>query len=615
MDKLSYAMKGKQLTPDGNKTFKEILMSMEKKYYTIERGQQILVSLLKQHGIRKVIASPGTTNITFVASVMNDSFFEVYSSVDERSAAYMAVGMAEETGEAVVLSCTGATASRNYLPGLTEAYYRKLPVLAVTATQNENRIGHLIPQMMDRSQQLKDSCVLSEHIAVPRDADDEWDANIRLNRAVLALTHRGGGPVHINLATNYSCDFSVKELPVARCIRRYMPGDELPVLPKGRIGILVGNHLPWSASLTESVDRFCQAYGAVVFCEHASNYSGPYRVYNAIVNQQSFYKKDSFRTDVLIHIGEVSGYGNSEIKNTKEVWRINKDGELRDPYRKLSKVFEMQEEEFFRRYVTTAGERGEQQKVGKVWLENCHADYKKLQSVIPDLPFSNPWIAHQTAHRLPESCILHLGILNSLRTWEMFEVPKSVQSRGFVNTGGFGIDGCMSSMIGGAIACSDQLHFLVIGDLAFFYDMNVLGNRHIGKNIRIMLVNNGKGTEFRNYNHPAAQFGQDADRFMAAAGHYGNKSHFLVRHYAEDLGYEYMQASNKKEYLDNIDRFLISDITDRPMLFEVFTNNEDESEALKQMNLLIEEPSAKIKQALKDIIPDSIKGTLKKIIK
>ena len=87
---------------------------METKYYTVERGQQILVSLLKQHGIRKVIASPGTTNITFVASVMNDPFFEIYSSVDERSAAYMAVGMAEETGEAIVLTCTGATASRKF---------------------------------------------------------------------------------------------------------------------------------------------------------------------------------------------------------------------------------------------------------------------------------------------------------------------------------------------------------------------------------------------------------------------------------------------------------------------------------------------------------------------
>ena len=105
-------------------------------FYSAEKAVRLLISLLKQHNIKKIVASPGATNITFVASVMHDEWFEVYSCVDERSAAYMAVGMAEESGESIVLTCTGATASRNYLPAITEAYYRKLPILAVTATQD-----------------------------------------------------------------------------------------------------------------------------------------------------------------------------------------------------------------------------------------------------------------------------------------------------------------------------------------------------------------------------------------------------------------------------------------------------------------------------------------------
>ena len=116
---------------------------MDGKYYTNERSQQIVIALLKAHGIRKVVASPGTTNITLVGSMQQDPYFEMYSSVDERSAAYIACGLAAESGEPVVLSCTGATASRNYLPGLTEAYYRKLPVIAITATQGDYKIGHL----------------------------------------------------------------------------------------------------------------------------------------------------------------------------------------------------------------------------------------------------------------------------------------------------------------------------------------------------------------------------------------------------------------------------------------------------------------------------------------
>jgi 2-succinyl-5-enolpyruvyl-6-hydroxy-3-cyclohexene-1-carboxylate synthase len=103
------------------------------KHYTDEENAQIIIALLKAHGIRKIVASPGTTNIPITGSVQNDPYFEVYSAADERSAAYLACGLTYESGEPVVLSCTGATASRNYLPGLTEAWYRKLPVIAITS--------------------------------------------------------------------------------------------------------------------------------------------------------------------------------------------------------------------------------------------------------------------------------------------------------------------------------------------------------------------------------------------------------------------------------------------------------------------------------------------------
>lgn len=119
--------------------------------YTDEVNTQVVIALLKEHGIRKVIASPGGISVVMVASLQSDPYFEMYSVVDERSAAYMACGMAEESGEPVVIVCTGATASRNYVSGLTEAYYRKLPVLAITYTQIVSRVGHLFAQVIDRS--------------------------------------------------------------------------------------------------------------------------------------------------------------------------------------------------------------------------------------------------------------------------------------------------------------------------------------------------------------------------------------------------------------------------------------------------------------------------------
>lgn len=161
-------------------------------FYTAERNVQMLVYLMKKHGIKKVIASPGATNITFVASIQQDSYFEIYSAADERSAAYMACGLAAESGEAVALSCTGATASRNYIPGLTEAFYRKLPILAVTSTQHTGRVGQLCPQVIDRSVIQNDIAVMSVQIPTIHDAEDEWMCNVKLNTAILALGHRGG---------------------------------------------------------------------------------------------------------------------------------------------------------------------------------------------------------------------------------------------------------------------------------------------------------------------------------------------------------------------------------------------------------------------------------------
>ena len=133
-------------------------------YYSNDKTTQILLSLLKAHGIRKVIVSPGTTNISLVGSMQYDSFFELYSSVDERSAAYIACGLAYESGEPVVLSCTEATASRNYLPGLTEAYYRKLPILAITGNHGSCEVGHLKPQVIDRSVMPRDTVRLSVNL-------------------------------------------------------------------------------------------------------------------------------------------------------------------------------------------------------------------------------------------------------------------------------------------------------------------------------------------------------------------------------------------------------------------------------------------------------------------
>ena len=184
----------------------------------------------------------------------------------------------------------------------------------------------------------------------------------------------------------------------------------------------------------------------------------------------------------------------------------------------------------------------------------------------------------------------------------------------YSNTGGFGIDGGVSTLLGMSLADRQRLCFGVVGDLGFFYDMNALGNRHVGNNLRLMLINNGRGTEFRNYSHIAARFGEDADPFIAAAGHYGNQSSVLVKHYVEDLGCEYMSASNKEEYFACTERFLVPELTEYPMVFEIFTDSQCESDALRIMNNLEVSAVSSAKQFAKNILGEKGVQAVKKIL-
>lgn len=581
-----------------------------KTFYSSEKNVQLLIALLKEHNIRRVIASPGTTNVCFVASIQQDDFFEIYSSVDERSAAYMACGIAAETKEPVVLSCTGATASRNYLPGLTEAFYRKLPVLAITSSQPIGRIGSHMNQVIDRTVIQKDVAKLSVHIPMIHDQEEEWESVVKLNNAMLELRRRGCGPVHINLTTSYNVDFSVKELPKVRAIKRLYLRDEFPSLEGKRVGIFVGSHVAWDEKLTRAVETFCEKYNAVVLCDNGSNYKGKYGVWHSLIVYQKQYKPACGDMDVIIHIGDVSA---SYVYRPSEIWRVNPDGELRDTFKKLRYVYEMYELDFFEKCNEMAGSA----KKNTSRYEEWNREYVELRekALNADLPFSNYWTASQMHDKLPKNSVLHLGILTSLRAWNFFKIDDSI--RGYSNTGGFGIDGDISSLMGAALMNKDKTYIGIVGDLAFFYDMNSIGNRHLGNNIRIMVVNNGIGTEFKNNLNLATRSGiaEDTNTFIAAAGHYGKQSKNLLRHYAEDLGFEYFSADSKDTFLEGMKRFTTEEKLDKPVFFEVFTESDNETIALEKLQNLKVSMSGKTKEMAKKILGQKNFGELKKVMK
>ena len=322
----------------------------------------------------------------------------------------------------------------------------------------------------------------------------------------------------------------------------------------------------------------------MVFCDHTSNYHGKYRVPCALtINQAALNKANTpaFEVDVLIHIGEISGEeGAMRMIHGKETWRVSEDGELRDVFRNLSSIFEMSEEAFFKAY-------SHDDKNSVPYYQECiqiHNSYFEVsEEQMPVMPFSNVWIGRQLAPLIPDHSTVVLSILNTLRTWNYSEFKETVNV--FSPVGGFGIDGAISYALGASLAQSDNLCYCVLGDLAFFYDLNTLGNRHVGNNLRILLINNGCGVEFKKtYALAYRLLEEDVMPFVSASGHFGAKSPLLVKSIAESLGFEYISASSKDSFAMAYEKFVTPQLSDKPIVFECFVNADDDIEALNMIH-------------------------------
>lgn len=585
--------------------------------YTDARNAQLVIALLKEYGIRNIIASPGTTNVPFVYSVQNDSFFKVYSAIDERSAAYMACGLAAESGKPVVLSCTGATASRDYMPGLTEAFYRKLPVLALTSMHFTEDIGNLSTQILDRSVIPNDIARYHTSLEMIENERMAKDEELRINIALSELTRDGGGPVAVQLITDGNYTFSATSLPKVNRINRFLPEkiSEWPELPdNAKIAVLLGAHRTFSATESEMLKHFVETHDAVVFSDISSGYHGKFAFGSALacIQLQNNPIRSAFEPDLVIHVGEMTGDYNTMGFLTGlncPVWRVSLDGEFRQHFARLENVFQCSNEFFFSHYASNKHvESGYRTK----W-ENYDIQLRKR---MPEFPFSNIWMAQQLHSMIPAGSIVHSAILSSLSSWDYFPLSKDVRSS--ANVGGFGIDGCTSTLIGASLS-SHELCFCITGDLAFFYDMNSLGCREIGPNLRILLINNGLGMTFKLSNHVGSQIGPSANIFIAAEGHNaaaksvtGNQS--PARAWAESLGFKYLSASSKEEFNAAKDIFTSKD-SEAPILFECFTHEEDERTARDLIDSIDSRTDSKtqLKKTIKKVLPKSVIDSLKSL--
>ncbi len=581
--------------------------------YAKNLNVQMLIALMEVHGVRRAIISPGGTHNEIVVGLQYNGGFELYSTVDERGAAYMALGMAAECGEPVAIICTESVASRNYLPAMTEAYYRQLPILAITGVHGYSKIGHLHAQIIDRSISPNDTFVEKVHLPEIKDEDDMWESNILINKALLALKHHGGGPVHIDLPRNDDREFASyteKQLIQPRIIRRYTACSQLPEIKHGKTAIFIGTHQVFTERQTAALDAFCATHDAVAFCGHTSGYHGKYRVLTGLLAAQHG-SYDVFQDiDLLIHIGGPAADERTagRLKAVKEVWRVNPDGEIRDTFKKLTNVFEMEEVAFFLHYSNQ-----ECQPQNRYLLHTIEL-ISSVSAVDIAFPFSNVYAASKISGQLPQNSFLFLGGSSTIRAWSMFDFPNGVFT--MANMGTRGIDGVLSSFLGASLVDKKQLCFCVLGDLTFFYDMNAIGNRDLGKNVRILLVNDGGGGLFRlKGTEQTATIGdKDTAPYIAATGHFGNQSPDLIKNYSQALGFEYFSASSKEEFDAVYERFITPELTDKPMMFELFTSYIDEREAFGMLFNIDVTALDVAKQVAKKILGKNGVSAVKKLL-
>lgn len=539
--------------------------------YTTDKSAQIVLSLLKQYGIKKIVVSPGTTNVPIAMTVQNDPWFEVYSVVDERSAAYFATGLAYESGEPVVISCTGATASRNYLSGLTEAYYRNLPIIALTSQHHVADRRDLTPQVTDRSVSQNDIKKVSAMLPVVKDTEDFERCETLVNDALIKATTRGGGPVHINLLVDSSYPFTQQPSDfIARKIQYY--DDELishcmkdlkNELKDKKIGVFIGSHRKFTSDELKSIEQFADSYDVAFFTDHTSNYKGKNQV---LIAQIFGALRSTNKPDLVIDMGGITGdYDINSALEGIDVWRLSEDGEIHNRFHRMTKLFDSKERRFFEILVGRKNSK--------------HSYFKSLATeadrfIVPEMPLSNTYISGRLAATIPANSNLHMSILNSLRNMNFYPLDKSIDAS--CNVGGFGIDGPVSTLIGQSMVHEDKLYFGLIGDLAFFYDMNALGIRHVGSNLRMLVVNNNQGVEFRLNSILEGHWGEKTNDLIAATGHNGS-----VKAWAESVGFRYLSADNIDTFDQQIDEFCSPDVGsfDRPVIFEVFTNTDDEQTA------------------------------------
>ncbi len=542
-----------------------------------------LVDLCRQNGVEHVVISPGSRSTPLIIAFNRTEGIKTHVVVDERSAGYFALGIAQRTQQVVAVVCTSGTALLNYAPAVAEAFYQQIPLLVISADRPLAWIDQDDSQTIRQQNVFQHSSKafyqLQEHEG---DEESYWYNNRQINEAFIKLTSGRRGPVQINVPLKEplsNVDFTpVKE---ERLIRHYERDERLSDSDMSHLAnviggtekvLIVASMFSPNSKMLSSLKRLALLPNVVVLTESVSNLTdGSFVNYiDRTLSRMDKEERDSLKPEVVISFG--GAIISRQLKqwlrdsNLKEHWHIGKGDDVIDTYKQITNHIDIEPSSFIESLASCMTEMSRSEyrsrwNALKVKSDCLHREY------LATIGWSDMKAFECIMNCLPEKSIVHLSNGTSVRYHQLFERSSSVEV--YSNRGTSGIDGSTSTAVGAA-SVSDRLTTFVTGDISFLYDSNGLWNERFPKNIRIIIINNNGGGIFRYIPGPTTL--NECERFFETPHSVDIKS------LSDAYGLDYLRACSEAE-LNEALRVLYSG--DRPCILDVQTPRELNDEILR----------------------------------
>ena len=547
-----------------------------------------LIALLQAHDVRDVVLCPGSRNAPLVHTLSHQlAGATCHSIIDERSAGFYALGLALATHRAVVVCCTSGTAVANLHPAVAEAYYQGVPLIVLSADRPERWIGQWAGQTLPQPGLFGSLVRKAVHLPEPHTEEERWYCNRLINEALLAALAPLPGPVQINVPIS---DPGVSLLPPTPAEHNSKPSNRRPVgMQPGRCiqqlypysidaqavepllsrlatferkMILVGQE-SWSAA-TSTGETFPQSLREQFLCIGESLSNSPVSIcsLDALLASLSEADRRALQPDLLITLGGhiVSNKMKQYLRSypPRETWHLSPDPTVVDLFCSLTEQIIAPVEPFLETMAQSLADCASSP-YARHWRERID----QLPSPTPR--YSSLAVVGSLLSHLPEEpCVLHLANSSSVRYAELFRKPRRLLT--LCNRGTSGIEGSLSTALGFARQRSEERHFIVIGDLSFFYDLNALGLPEVGSHVRVLLLNNQRGSIFQSL--PTLEMDRLSQRYITA------EHQLRAQGWAESCGWEYLSVQEASELEETMAYFVGP--AERPRLLEAFVSSEDE---------------------------------------